>query len=56
MTNNEILFEINGVVGETNVCTPKGCWVKVQVNGMTGYVNGAFLQKGTAPKNEEGIY
>lgn len=44
------------VVGETNVCTPKGCWVKVQVNGMTGYVNGAFLQKGTAPKNEEGIY
>lgn len=45
------------VVGETNVCTPKGCWVKVQVNGMTGYVNGAFLQRGTAPKKmEEGIY
>ncbi|WP_081475323.1 SH3 domain-containing protein [Neisseria weaveri] len=45
------------VVGETNACTPKGCWVKVQVNGMTGYVNNAFLQRGKAPQSgEEGIY
>lgn len=46
------------VIGETNACTPKGCWVKVQVGGMTGYVNGAFLQRGRAvPQSmEEGIY
>lgn len=49
------------VIGETNACTPKGCWVKVQANGMTGYVNSAFLQRGNAPRNqnmneEEGIY
>lgn len=47
------------VIGETNSCTPKGCWVKIQANGMTGYVNSAFLQKGRAPADtntDEGIY
>lgn len=45
------------VIATTNMCTATGCWVKVQVNGMTGYVNDAFLQKGKAPQNaEEGIY
>ena len=36
------------VVAETNACTNAngGCWVKVQVGGLTGYVSNAYLQKG----------
>ena len=36
------------VVAETNACTNAngGCWVKVQVSGLTGYVSNAYLQKG----------
>lgn len=38
------------VVAKTNACTQAGCWVKVQVNGITGYVNEGYLQKGIAPQ------
>ena len=36
------------VVAETNACTNAngGCWVKVQVGGLTGYVSNVYLQKG----------
>ena len=36
------------VVAETNACNNAngGCWVKVQVGGLTGYVSNAYLQKG----------
>ena len=36
------------VVAETNACSNAngGCWVKVQVGGLTGYVSNAYLQKG----------
>ena len=36
------------VVAETNACTNAngGCWGKVQVGGLTGYVSNAYLQKG----------
>lgn len=38
------------VIAKTNACTQAGCWVKVQVKGITGYVNEGYLQKGIAPK------
>ena len=36
------------VVAETNACNNAsgGCWVKVQVGGLTGYVSNAYLQRG----------
>ncbi|MDO4227751.1 SH3 domain-containing protein [Neisseria sp.] len=38
------------VVARTNACTTGGCWVKVRINGVTGYINEGYLQKGIAPQ------
>lgn len=39
------------VVATTNQCTSQGCWVKINYNGMTGYVNDGYLQKGRPEHN-----
>lgn len=38
------------VIAETNKCEDAGggCWVKVQVGDLKGYVSNAYLQRGTA--------
>lgn len=44
------------VVATTQQCTQQGCWVKVNYNGMTGYVNDGFLQKGRPEYPDEPEY
>lgn len=41
------------VIAETNKCEDAGggCWVKVQVGDLKGYVSNAYLQRGTASDN-----
>lgn len=41
------------VVATTNQCTAQGCWVKVNYNGMTGYVSDAYLQRGNPSPTDE---
>lgn len=43
------------VIATTNNCNTQsgGCWVKVQVDGLTGYVSDAYLQRGYAENNFE---
>lgn len=45
------------VTATTDDCTAAGCWVKVQTaNGIIGYVNDGYLQRGRAPQRNDDMY